>query len=200
MAVKVIKHGKTHYTTTCPRCGCEFEYDLKDLGVGNGINCPDCDYYCYHPIPSKIEPSPWYPNWPTTPNVPDPYTPSWPWDPITKPYVTWDSCEGCSYYQQLKNGKLPYTVGDSPCTWCSKHQPYVYTNVKTSNDFKWPKEAFTYTGPEIKVTLDGLKNTATDYSNLFATATNFVNSSEENKEKETKLDLDFNPEDIDLPQ
>lgn len=198
MAVKVIKHGKAHYTAICPRCGCEFEYDLKDLGVGNGINCPDCEYYCYHPIPDKVTPSPWYPNWPNTPNIPDPYTPSWPWDPITKPYVTWESgCEGCQYYEQLKKGKLPYTVGDSPCTWCAKHQPFVYTNTATK-EFKIPNELYTTTGNDLKVTLDG-KDQKFDFNNLHAGNATVYSKAESPKESK-KLDLGFSPEDIDLPQ
>lgn len=197
MAVKVIKHGKSHYTTTCPRCGCEFEYDLKDLGFGNGINCPDCDYYCYHPMPGKIvNPGwPWDPI-PTVPNIPDPYVPNWPKNPITDPWVTWkDPCEGCWYNEQLKKGKAPI-VGDSPCTWCSKRQPNViYTNA-TENKFTFPKDWYSASGADIKVTLDD-NDQKFDFNKLHV-YTSYANVNPPKEEK--KLDLEFSPEDIDLPQ
>lgn len=46
--------------------------------------------------------------------------------PITiSPYITVSNmCEDCWWYQHLKNNPNPtITVGDTPCTWCSKRQP-----------------------------------------------------------------------------
>ena len=56
--MKVIKHGDTKSTapeivterTTCPICGCEFEYDSNDVqrDIHNNahVNCPECGCFC----------------------------------------------------------------------------------------------------------------------------------------------------------
>ncbi len=56
--MKVIKHGDTKSTapeietkrTTCPICGCEFEYDSDDVqrDIHNNarVNCPECGCFC----------------------------------------------------------------------------------------------------------------------------------------------------------
>lgn len=56
--MKVIKHGDTKSTapeivtkrTTCPICGCEFEYDSDDVQYNERkqayVNCPECGGYC----------------------------------------------------------------------------------------------------------------------------------------------------------
>ena len=56
--MKVIKHGDTKSTapeivtkrTTCPICGCEFEYDSDDVqrDIHNNayVNCPECECFC----------------------------------------------------------------------------------------------------------------------------------------------------------
>lgn len=56
--MKVIKHGDTKSTareivtkrTTCPICGCEFEYNSDDVqrDIHNNahVNCPECNGFC----------------------------------------------------------------------------------------------------------------------------------------------------------
>lgn len=44
----IIKPGKKEFIMTCPRCGCQFTYELSDVGCSSVI-CPDCSGYCYHP-------------------------------------------------------------------------------------------------------------------------------------------------------
>lgn len=55
---KIIKHGNTKSTahevvtkrTTCPICGCEFEYDNEEVWYNRFnqayVNCPECNGYC----------------------------------------------------------------------------------------------------------------------------------------------------------
>ena len=39
--IKIIKDGQKEFTTKCPTCGCEFSYQLIDIGLGS-VTCPCC--------------------------------------------------------------------------------------------------------------------------------------------------------------
>lgn len=137
MAIKVIKHGETKFKIICPVCGCEFEYEYEDLvecyipGLKQ-IKCPDCGEWLTHkraePVKSLEKDITW--KFPKDAE-PIPCSPS---DPITKPYVTWTSnipdwpdCETCPN----KPDPTKTVVGDTPCTWCRKNQPYCTTTFPT---------------------------------------------------------------------
>jgi len=132
MAIKVIKHGETKFKITCPVCGCEFEYEFEDLATQYGIikqvKCPDCGEWLTHKDTYPTYPN--YPNWPK-PGEPIPCSPS---DPITKPYITWESpyvggWDGDQPYDCNKcinkpDPNKPIQAGDTPCTWCKKNLPH----------------------------------------------------------------------------
>lgn len=55
--MEIIKHGKKHHTTTCPKCGCEFTFNENEkltysqiIEIFNFyvaydfIKCPECGY------------------------------------------------------------------------------------------------------------------------------------------------------------
>jgi hypothetical protein len=128
MAIKIIKHGKKSFKVTCPVCGCEFEYTYEDIQTVSDPNsitygatvkvveCPECKEKLGHN--DYIYPTaPVYPTWPT---YPWPSIPTYP----TYPYVTWCNteldCEKCP--NRPDPNKI--IVGDTPCTWCRKNQPY----------------------------------------------------------------------------
>ena len=39
--IKVIKDGQKDFIAKCPTCGCEFSYQLIDIGLGS-VTCPCC--------------------------------------------------------------------------------------------------------------------------------------------------------------
>lgn len=46
--IKIIKPGnKKEYIKTCPKCGCEFSYELEDISYLH-ITCPCCKYSMQH--------------------------------------------------------------------------------------------------------------------------------------------------------
>ena len=45
--IKIIKDGQKEFTTKCPTCGCEFSYQLVDIGLGS-VTCPCCGGYVAH--------------------------------------------------------------------------------------------------------------------------------------------------------
>ena len=45
--IKVIKDGQKDFIAKCPTCGCEFSYQLGDIGV-NSVVCPCCGHYVIH--------------------------------------------------------------------------------------------------------------------------------------------------------
>jgi len=147
MAIKIIKHGqKPKFTKVCPHCGCEFEYEFEDLRVESNLSlntcsyppykkrvvvCPDCGEKLYHD--SIVDP-----DW-TYPNVI--YT-------NTNGLGTADlDCDKCPNKPDFKNGK--YVVGDTPCTWCPKMQPYC-TVTSTS-------ATYNYDGPTYTVNIEDKK-------------------------------------------
>ena len=46
--IKIIKDGQKEFTTKCPTCGCEFSYQLVDIGLGGSVVCPCCGHYVTH--------------------------------------------------------------------------------------------------------------------------------------------------------
>lgn len=45
--IKIIKDGQKDFITKCPTCGCEFSYQLVDIGLGSVV-CPCCGHYVAH--------------------------------------------------------------------------------------------------------------------------------------------------------
>ena len=45
--IKIIKDGQKEFTTKCGTCGCEFSYQLVDIGLGSVV-CPCCGGYVAH--------------------------------------------------------------------------------------------------------------------------------------------------------
>lgn len=45
--IKIIKDGQKDFVTKCPTCGCEFSYQLVDIGLGSVV-CPCCSGYVAH--------------------------------------------------------------------------------------------------------------------------------------------------------
>lgn len=45
--IKIIKDGQKEFTTKCDTCGCEFSYQLVDIGLGSVV-CPCCGHYVAH--------------------------------------------------------------------------------------------------------------------------------------------------------
>lgn len=121
MAIKIIKDGTTEFEATCPRCGCEFSYELEDIIV-DSLLCPCCKEKIYH---KKIT------NYDTTTipkTVSNPKDTAIPYDdlvyrqPKLRDWVTrtdnQSACEGCP--NNVKYLKEPY-VGDSICEQCIKN-------------------------------------------------------------------------------
>ena len=45
--IKIIKDGQKDFIAKCPTCGCEFSYQLGDIGLGSVV-CPCCGHYVAH--------------------------------------------------------------------------------------------------------------------------------------------------------
>lgn len=45
--IKIIKEGKNSFITTCPKCGCEFTYELADI-IASSVYCPCCGNSVIH--------------------------------------------------------------------------------------------------------------------------------------------------------
>lgn len=45
--IKIIKDGQKDFITKCPTCGCEFSYQLVDIGLGSVV-CPCCGNHVAH--------------------------------------------------------------------------------------------------------------------------------------------------------
>lgn len=57
--IKIIKDGQTDFIAKCSTCGCEFSYQLVDIGL-NSVVCPCCGGYVAHKefkelLPTTIE-------------------------------------------------------------------------------------------------------------------------------------------------
>ena len=147
MAVKVIKHGETKFKLICPVCGCEFEYEFEDLiecylpGFKQ-IKCPDCGEWLTHKEGRSVRELNKDITW-TFPkpgeSVPCDKKDKWFYVDYPNPYTTWTTNGG----MELDCDKCPnkpdptkIVVGDTPCTWCRKNQPYCFTGDKFPADYK----------------------------------------------------------------
>lgn len=124
--IKIIKQGKTkRFAKTCPSCDCEFEYDDSDLITDYGVClttyppqyntyviCPCCGKRIWHGTTKASNPA----------NVWISYT-------NTGMQNTLD-CDKCP--NRPDPNKI--TVGDTPCTWCKKRQPYCFDATITCAD------------------------------------------------------------------
>lgn len=45
--IKIIKDGQKDFIAKCPTCGCEFSYQLIDIGLGSVV-CPCCGNHVAH--------------------------------------------------------------------------------------------------------------------------------------------------------
>lgn len=45
--IKIIKDGQKDFIAKCPTCGCEFSYQLADIGL-NSVVRPCCGHYVAH--------------------------------------------------------------------------------------------------------------------------------------------------------
>ena len=45
--IKIIKDGQKDFIAKCTTCGCEFSYQLVDIGLGSVV-CPCCGGYVAH--------------------------------------------------------------------------------------------------------------------------------------------------------
>ena len=45
--IKIIKDGQKDFIAKCPTCGCEFSYQLIDIGL-DLVVCPFCGHYVAH--------------------------------------------------------------------------------------------------------------------------------------------------------
>lgn len=45
--IKIIKDGQKDFIAKCATCGCEFSYQLVDIGLGS-VMCPCCGNYVAH--------------------------------------------------------------------------------------------------------------------------------------------------------
>ena len=43
--IKIIKDGQKDFIAKCTTCGCEFSYQLVDIGLGGSVVCPCCGGY-----------------------------------------------------------------------------------------------------------------------------------------------------------
>lgn len=53
--IKIIKDGQKEFTTKCDTCGCEFSYQLVDIGLGSVV-CPCCGGYVVHKLNNFEDP------------------------------------------------------------------------------------------------------------------------------------------------
>ena len=131
MAIKVIKHGKETFKAVCSICGCEFSYQAEDLKEdhfhNHYVECPDCKQIVSHEYESKNKSITLTKCLPTTVDykLNYPYLKNTAW---TTP--TWPDCDTCPN----KPDPNKVIVGDIPCTWCKKIQPYCISDLKCANE------------------------------------------------------------------
>ena len=53
--IKIIKDGQRDFIAKCTTCGCEFSYQLVDIGLGSVV-CPCCGNHVAHRINEPEEP------------------------------------------------------------------------------------------------------------------------------------------------
>ena len=129
--INVIKHGKETFKAVCPICGCEFTYqaeDLKEDCFGNHyVECPDCKQVVSHEYEAKkkgLQKKIYVDDKDTIYSA---YT--------TTPAIDWPDCDKCPNRPDPNNP----VIGDSPCTWCKKMQPYCYAGDVFPKDYQGGK-------------------------------------------------------------
>ena len=95
---KIIKSGRTSFTTRCEKCLCKFEYELRDIEDSNEVICPECG----------------------NANLHNPYF----YDLDTPQLRGTNNCEGCPNLPTLAKGE--FYIGDTVCDFCTKN-PYRAT-------------------------------------------------------------------------
>ena len=131
MAIKIIKHGKETFKAVCPICGCEFSYqaeDLKeDLFHNHYVECPDCKQIVSHDCELKNKDITCTKYTPTVDyKLNYPYLQNIAWTTATP----WPDCDACQFNPDPNKP----VVGDTPCTWCKKNQPYCTSNTKYTSE------------------------------------------------------------------
>lgn len=120
MAIKIIKEGKiTKFRKTCPDCGCEFEYEASDLSTDYSVClttyppkyntyvvCPCCGKRIYHGMTEAAGST------------------------IASPKIYYTDTQYAHDCDKCPNRPDPnkIAVGDTPCTWCEKRQPYCVSD------------------------------------------------------------------------
>lgn len=51
--ITIIKPGKKEFEATCPKCGCQFKYEITDIYY-YFVYCPECNEKYYHPSQINI--------------------------------------------------------------------------------------------------------------------------------------------------
>ena len=131
MAIKIIKHGKETFKAICTICGCEFSYQAEDLKEdhfhNHYIECPDCKQIVSHEYESKNKSITMTKCSPTVDyKLSYKYLPNTAWATTT----SWPDCDTCP--NKPDPNKL--VVGDTPCTWCKKIQPYCISDIKCASE------------------------------------------------------------------
>ena len=155
--INIIKHGKETFRVVCPVCGCEFTYQAEDLKAdmfGNHyVECPDCKNAVPHDEP-KVK------------GIGDL---SWRdrqfYVDYQNPKTTWTNWPDCATCPNRPDPNKPITVGDSPCTFCKKMQPYCTsigdgTVTVTTGDYTIKSTGITGTGNHTS----GLTSTPASYT------------------------------------
>ena len=131
MAIKVIKHGKETFKAVCPVCGCEFSYQAEDLKEdrfhNHYVECPDCKQVVSHEYEVKKKDITWIKDSPVVD-----YKLNYPYMPNTTWTTTTDSLNCATCPNKPDPNKL--VVGDTPCTWCKKNQPYCISDIKCTSE------------------------------------------------------------------
>jgi len=150
--INVIKHGKETFKAVCPICGCEFTYQAEDLKEdcfhNHYVDCPDCKQAVPHVYELKKKEIIWD-------SVPDNKKDKWFYieTPLVSPFIDWPDCDKCP---NRPDPSKPAQVGDTPCTWCKKNQPYCYTGDVFPKDYKGGEyKATCFSGPYKYTNTDG---------------------------------------------
>lgn len=125
--IKIIKQGKTkRFAKTCPSCGCEFEYEASDLSTDYSVClttyppqyntyvvCPCCGRRIHHGTTQAADPT------------------------IASPKLYYTDTQYAYDCDECPNRSDPnkITVGDTPCTWCKKRQPYCFSGTINCADY-----------------------------------------------------------------
>ena len=131
MAIKIIKHGKETFKAVCTICGCEFSYQAEDLKEdhfhNHYVECPDCKQIVSHEYESKNKSITLTKCPPTVDyKLNYPYLQNTAWATTT----SWPDCDTCP--NKPDPNKL--VVGDTPCNWCKKIQPYCISDTKCASE------------------------------------------------------------------